>query len=68
VCRIIYKASGSSIDWTFANGVKYSFAVELRDTGTYGFLLPADQILPSGAEVLAAVKALYSHVKQQENL
>lgn len=27
--------------------------MELRDTGTYGFLLPTDQIIPTGEEVMA---------------
>jgi len=38
--------------------VKYSFGVELRDTGSFGFLLPAAQIKPSGNETLAAVLAM----------
>ncbi len=30
-------ASGGSIDWTYdAEGVLYSYALELRDTGLYG--------------------------------
>ena len=43
--------SGSSVDWTYDElGVKYSFAVELRDQGEYGFLIPADQIIPNCKE------------------
>ncbi|KAJ3376317.1 corticosteroid- binding protein, partial [Lobulomyces angularis] len=34
ICNTIYQASGSSADYTYgAAGVKYSYAVELRDTG-----------------------------------
>jgi hypothetical protein len=56
-------ASGSSVDWTYgAEKIKYSYAVELRDTGEYGFLLPADQIIPSGKETLEAMKALSTYV------
>ena len=34
-------ASGNSIDWTFDKlGIMFSFAIELRDKGDYGFLLP----------------------------
>ncbi|XP_063440738.1 carboxypeptidase B-like [Mytilus trossulus] len=63
IADIIYVASGSSADWTYgAEKIKYSYAVELRDTGEYGFLLPADQILPSGKETLEALKALCSYV------
>ena len=37
-------ASGGSIDWTMGGaGIKYSFGMELRDTGEHGFLLPEDQ-------------------------
>lgn len=39
-------------------GIKYSFAAELRDTGDYGFILPADQIYPSGVETWAGVRYL----------
>ncbi|XP_020857992.1 carboxypeptidase A1-like [Phascolarctos cinereus] len=46
----IYQASGSSIDWTYNSGIKYSYTFELRDTGYYGFLLPAKQIIPTAQE------------------
>jgi carboxypeptidase A1 len=56
---IIYPASGSSADWAYDQGkIKYPYGVELRDTGRYGFLLPPDQIIPTGEEVLAAVEAM----------
>ncbi|XP_021341782.1 carboxypeptidase B-like [Mizuhopecten yessoensis] len=59
VANILDVSSGSSADWTYgAVGVKYSYGVELRDKGQYGFLLPADQILPSGQETLQAIIAL----------
>lgn len=35
-------------------GANYSFALELRDTGNYGFVLPPGQIYPSGNEMWAA--------------
>jgi len=57
IADIIYPASGSSADYTYGVAdILYSYGVELRDTGTFGFLLPADQILPSGVETYAAVK------------
>lgn len=50
--------AGSSIDWVKgAVGVKYAFTLELRDSGRYGFLLPASQILPSGKETWTALYA-----------
>ena len=37
-------AGGGSIDWTMGDAdIKYSFGMELRDTGEHGFLLPEDQ-------------------------
>lgn len=50
---------GSSDDWAKgAAGIKYSYKVELRDQGTYGYLLPATQILPTARETYVAVRAL----------
>ncbi len=39
--------------------------VELRDQGEYGFLLPPEQIIPSGLETLEAVKALAFYIMQK---
>ena len=40
ISDIIYVAYGSSVDWAYDSGIKYSFGLELRDTGRRGFLLP----------------------------
>jgi len=51
---LLYVASGGSLDWTLGElGIPYSYAMELRDTGAYGFLLPPDQIIPTGEEAWA---------------
>ncbi|XP_043821165.1 carboxypeptidase A1-like [Dromiciops gliroides] len=50
IITTIYQASGGTIDWTYNQGIKYSFTFELRDTGSYGFLLPAKQIIPTAQE------------------
>ncbi|XP_065211305.1 carboxypeptidase B-like [Planococcus citri] len=52
--------SGSfSDDWAKNKlGIKYSYTAELRDKGTYGYLLPASQILPTGKEMFTAIKTL----------
>eukprot|EP00091_Calanus_sinicus_P004031 TRINITY_DN14227_c0_g1_i2.p1 TRINITY_DN14227_c0_g1~~TRINITY_DN14227_c0_g1_i2.p1 ORF type:complete len:414 (+),score=103.00 TRINITY_DN14227_c0_g1_i2:90-1331(+) len=51
---MLYVASGGSLDWTLGElGIPYSYGMELRDTGNYGFILPPDQIIPSGEEVWA---------------
>ena len=56
-------ASGGSIDWAYDFGIKYSFAFELRDTGFYGFLLPAKQILPTAEETWLGLKTIMEHVR-----
>ncbi|XP_067446674.1 carboxypeptidase A4 [Thunnus thynnus] len=63
ICKIIYQASGGSIDWSYDVGIKYSFAFELRDTGRYGFILPANQIIPTATETWLALKHIMEHVR-----
>ncbi|XP_073669363.1 carboxypeptidase A1-like isoform X2 [Paramisgurnus dabryanus] len=58
----IEQASGASIDWAYNRGIKYSYAFELRDTGTYGFLLPADQIVSTSRETWLAIKYIMNYV------
>ncbi|KAF2124252.1 hypothetical protein P153DRAFT_390803 [Dothidotthia symphoricarpi CBS 119687] len=56
ICSTIYQVSGSSVDYASENAkATFSMTVELRDTGTYGFVLPAAQILPSGEEMWAGL-------------
>ncbi|XP_072208181.1 carboxypeptidase B2 [Excalfactoria chinensis] len=62
--QTIYLAPGGSDDWAYDLGIKYSFTIELRDTGTYGFLLPSAQIRPTCIEALSAVKEIAQHVLQ----
>ncbi|KAG8515671.1 Carboxypeptidase A1, partial [Galemys pyrenaicus] len=59
----IYQASGNTIDWTYSQGIKYSYTFELRDTGRYGFLLPASQIIPTAQETWLALVTIMDHVK-----
>jgi carboxypeptidase A1 len=66
VANIIYIASGGSLDWTYgASNVKYSYAIELRDTGQYGFVLPASEIVPQGLEAFAGVVSMGEYLAQQ---
>ncbi|CAG08745.1 unnamed protein product, partial [Tetraodon nigroviridis] len=58
VINTIYQASGITIDWTYKQGIKYSYTFELRDTGRYGFILPANQILPTARETWLALMAI----------
>lgn len=48
---------GSAIDWFYHEmGAHFSYQIKLQDTGIYGFLLPREYIIPSGDEVLSAMK------------
>ncbi|KFM09796.1 Carboxypeptidase A1 [Aptenodytes forsteri] len=62
VVDTIYMADGTTIDWAYDNGVKYSFTFELRDTGRYGFLLPSSQIIPTATETWPALLDIMIHV------
>ncbi|KAK2495505.1 hypothetical protein MC885_010500 [Smutsia gigantea] len=55
-------APGGSDDWIYDLGIKYSFTIELRDTGKYGFLLPERYIKPTCRETLAAISKIAWHV------
>ncbi|KAM9388905.1 carboxypeptidase A2-like [Phaethornis superciliosus] len=63
ICTTIYQASGGSIDWSYDSGIKYSYAFELRDTGRFGFLLPANQIIPAAEETWLGLKKIMEHVQ-----
>merc|ERR1712106_733926 len=59
ISEVIYIASGSSVDWAYENaGIKYSFGLELRDSGRMGFMLPQSEIQPTVKETWAGLTAM----------
>ncbi|KAF7760075.1 hypothetical protein Agabi119p4_10751 [Agaricus bisporus var. burnettii] len=59
LCDLLYPAPGNIIDWMYKKqGIKFTFAAHLRDTGTYGFSLPEKFIRPVGEETSKLVEYL----------
>ncbi|XP_054708864.1 LOW QUALITY PROTEIN: carboxypeptidase B-like [Uloborus diversus] len=58
IANIIYEAAGSSVDYAYIKqDIKIAYALELRDTGRYGFFLPQNQILPTCEETFEGLQA-----------
>ena len=56
---VLYPAAGGSDDWARGGaGIKYSYTVELPDTGRHGFLLPANQINSVGEKTFKGVRTM----------
>ncbi|XP_056419521.1 mast cell carboxypeptidase A-like [Hyla sarda] len=62
IATTIYPVCGSSADWVYDLGIKYTFVFELRDEGRYGFLLPEHDIEPTCKETMMAVKQIASNL------
>ncbi|MEC7195962.1 MAG: M14 family zinc carboxypeptidase, partial [Planctomycetota bacterium] len=54
----LYLASGIASDWSWDDLGAPSWTFELRPVGGVGFLLPPDQIVPTGEELTEAVRSL----------
>jgi carboxypeptidase A2 len=61
----LYVASGVSDDWSYDAANTLSYTPELRDTGQFGFILPANQIAPTGSEMFLAFKILAESVRDR---
>lgn len=63
---ILDPASGGSDDFMYAKlNIPLTYTFEFRDTGRYGFDLPANQIVPNALEVIDGLVAM---VKEAQNL
>ncbi|CCM03464.1 uncharacterized protein FIBRA_05597 [Fibroporia radiculosa] len=64
LCSMTYKAPGNVVDWMYAKaGIKFAYAVHLRDTGTYGFSLPSEWIRPVGEETVNMIAFLAEFIR-----
>ncbi|QOJ18898.1 MAG: hypothetical protein HRU76_15450 [Phycisphaeraceae bacterium] len=54
----LYIASGIAPDYAYGERGIIGFTFELRDTGQFGFVLPPDQIIPNGEEIVPAIDVL----------
>ncbi|KAG8985648.1 putative metallocarboxypeptidase ecm14, partial [Tulasnella sp. 427] len=60
-------AGGNIIDWVYGEGkVSVAYSVMLRDTGTYGFLLPPGMIRPVGEETADMMAYLAKWIKTRK--
>jgi hypothetical protein len=63
ICKTIYPATGCSVDYVNdVAGAEYTFTTELRDGGLFGFVLPPEQIIPSGEEAFAGLRFLLENM------
>ncbi|XP_021192893.3 carboxypeptidase B [Helicoverpa armigera] len=62
---LLYPAAGGSDDWAKSLNIKYTYTIELSDTGRYGFVLPASYIEPVARENLAGLRVLASQVNKE---
>ncbi|XP_071639686.1 zinc carboxypeptidase-like [Temnothorax longispinosus] len=68
IAEAIYLATGTTIDYikgTYDKRIVYVY--ELRDNGRYGFLLPPDQIIPTGEETLDSLVAIFKETGKCQN-
>ncbi|XP_018337843.1 PREDICTED: uncharacterized protein LOC108745920 [Trachymyrmex septentrionalis] len=63
IAETIYLVSGTTIDYikgTYNKHIVYVY--ELRDRGHYAFLLPPDQIIPTGVETLDSLVTIFKEI------
>ncbi|XP_068244163.1 carboxypeptidase B-like [Palaemon carinicauda] len=66
VTQLLYVASGGSGDFAYATaGIPFSYSLELRDLGQHGFILPKEQILPTGIETYEGIRAMAAGVLER---
>jgi hypothetical protein len=57
--KVLYPAAGGSDDCAQGGaGIRYSYTIELPDTGIYGFIRQASQIIQDGREAFRVTLAM----------
>jgi hypothetical protein len=67
----LYPASGGSDDWSKGKaGIKFVYLVELRpnDYSVHGFLLPENQIIPTGKETYAGLTVIADEIMRRSGV
>ncbi|CAD0204037.1 unnamed protein product [Chrysodeixis includens] len=65
IAEAIYLATGGSIDWIKESlKIPLVYCYELRDNGTYGFVLPPSEIMPNNLEVMDSLLDLIMQAKR----
>nr|XP_003704787.1 PREDICTED: zinc carboxypeptidase-like [Megachile rotundata] len=66
IVDVIYIAAGGSMDWVRGTyNTPVTFTYELRDKGRYGFILPANQIIPTAEETLSSLVAMFQEAAKR---
>ncbi|XP_073502437.1 carboxypeptidase O-like isoform X1 [Phyllobates terribilis] len=63
--QILYNNSGSSRDWATDLGIPFTYTFELRDNGTYGFILPEALIQPTCEEATAGILSIINYLNEK---
>lgn len=50
------------VKWEYKVPIAYTY--ELRDTGRFGFVLPADQIIPNSLEVMDSIITIFEEAEK----
>ncbi|MDA0802466.1 MAG: M14 family zinc carboxypeptidase [Planctomycetota bacterium] len=58
IAPTLYVADGSSVDWIHEQGSAAAWTIEVRDTGSYGFVMPPSEIVPNAEENFDAFLAM----------